>query len=242
MAFRRTRRIARPAAAVAAVVIAALLLVRRGGEPALYPAPPGEPATTVWVVDNGFHTDLVLPADRLRARGGPSGEALTALPATPFVAVGWGDAGFFPTDAPVLARPLDGLRALFGPNNASLIRLEPLTRPPAQAYDGTVLGLRLSEAGFERLARRLDRSFTPAPALARPLPPRPRRGRASASGRPFDARYFESRERFGVLHLCNNWTAELLSAAGPPTRPVLDVLPAGLVFDLVTEGGAQRLR
>jgi hypothetical protein len=186
---------------------------------------------TVWVVDNGFHTDLVIPAERLRARDGVSARALRTLPATPFVTVGWGDSSFFPNAAPVLARPLDGLRALFAPDNASVIRLEPLTRPPAQAYDETVLSLRLSEAGFERLARRLDHSFTPALTMARPLP-----------RRPLDARYFESRERFGVLHLCNDWTAELISAAGPPTRPALDVLSAGLDFDLVAGGGAKRLR
>ena len=231
MTFRRPRRIARPAAAVLAIAIAALLFVRRGGDPALYPAAPGEATVTVWLVDNGFHTDLVLPADRLRARAGASAQALQVLPVTPFVTVGWGDSSFFPNAAPVLARPLDGLRALFAPGNASVIRLEPLTRPPVQAYDETVLSLRLSRAGFERLARRLDHSFTAAPALARPLPKR-----------PFDARYFESRERFGVLHLCNDWTAELVSAAGPPTRPALDVLSGGLDFDLVTEGGAKRVR
>jgi hypothetical protein len=230
MTYRRSRRIARPAAAVTAAAIAALLLVHRG-DSALLPAAPSETAVTVWVVDNGFHTDLVLPADRLRARTGASAQALKALPATPLVAVGWGDARFFPSNAPVLARPLDGLRALFAPANASVIRLEPLTRTPEQAYQATVLSLRLPQAGFERLARRLDHSFTPAVALARPLPKR--------SSAP---RYFESRERFGVLHLCNDWTAELISAAGPPTRPALDVLSPGLDFDLVAEAGAKRLR
>lgn len=234
MTFRRPRKIARTAAAavvIAAAVIAALLLARRGGDPALYPASPDAPSVTVWVVDNGFHSDLVLPAGLLRARGGASAEALKALPATPFVAVGWGDATFFPDAAPVLARPREGLRALFAPDNASVIRIQPLARPPAQTYDETVLRLRLSQAGFERLARRLDGSFTPAPKLAPPLPRRPQ-----------DARYFPSRERFGLLHLCNDWTAELVSAAGVPTRPTLDVLPPGLDLDLATEGGAQRLR
>ena len=35
-----------------------------------------------------------------------------------------------------------------------------------------------------------------------------------------DARFFSSRETFWVGHLCNHWTAELLSAAGLPVRPL----------------------
>jgi Protein of unknown function (DUF2459) len=217
----------------AVVVLAALvfLLVRHPRDPALYPPAPGAEAVDVFVVDNGFHSDLVLPTARLKALGGPSAEALKALPPTPYVTVGWGDAKFFADTSPAQGRLLDGLRALFAPNNLALIRFEPLSRPPEQAYVETVMRLRLSQAGFQRLAARLDHSFTPQVRLAPPLP----------QG-PLDARYFESRERFSLVHLCNHWTGQLISAAGVPTRPLLDTLSGGLDFDLVSGSGARRLR
>ena len=200
-------------------------------DPALYPPAPGAPAVTVWVVDNGFHSDLVLPTERLRARRGASTEALQTLPPAPYVTIGWGDARFFVDTSPVRGRLLDGLRALFAPDNPALIRYEPLTRPPAQAYDETVLELRLSPQGFERLAERLDRSFTPNVRLAPPYP------RAA-----LEPRYFESRERFSLVHLCNDWTGKLLAAAGVPRRPLLDVLSPGLSFDLESGAKAKKLR
>ena len=49
--------------------------------------------------------------------------------------------------------------------------------------------------------------------------------------------YFQSGEGFGLLHLCNHWVGELLGAAGVPTTPVLDTLPAGLVLDLKLRAG-----
>jgi hypothetical protein len=230
MNVRRALAAVRLASAALAVAAAALLLIHHDRDPALFPPPDGG-GVTVYVADNGFHSDLVLPADRLRARQGPMAEVLTALPQTPFVTVGWGDKRFYADPAPVRSRTLDGLRALFRPGNPAVIRVEPLPRPPAQAYDETVLELRLSEAGFERLARRLDQSFTPGLPTTAPFPQR-----------PLDARYFMSREHFSVVHVCNHWTAELLSAAGAPTRPALDTVSAGLVFDLTTEDHARRLR
>lgn len=232
--MRRRRRSPRSALvaalAAAAVALAAPLLVRHPRDPALYPPAPDAPAVTVWVVDNGFHSDLVLPTDQLRALHGPSAEALKALPPVPYVTLGWGDAKFFADTSPVGGRVLDGLRALFAPNNAALIRFEPLRRPPEQAYDEAVLRLRLTPEGFTRLAGRLDRSF----AGAAPTAPMPKR--------PDDPRYFPSRERFSILHLCNHWTGQLLSAAGVPTRPLLDTVSEGLEFDLLHGAGATQTR
>jgi hypothetical protein len=218
-------------AAVAVVFAALVFLVHHPRDPALYPAKPGEPAVTVWVVDNGFHSDLVLPTDDVKALGGPSAEALKTLPAVPYVTVGWGDARFFADTSPAQNRLLDGLRALFAPDNASLIRFEPLSRPPVLAYDETVLELRLSPTGFARLVGRLDRSFASPVSLAAPLP-----------RRADDARYFASRERFSIVHLCNHWTGGLIAAAGAQTRPLLDTFSGGLDYDLVHGAGARRLR
>lgn len=223
------------AVGVLAIVVVSLLLIHRDRNASLFPAADEDPGVSVWVIENGFHSDLVLPAATLRGRTGAMAQALKDMPQTPFVTVGWGDARFYVATIPVAQRPIDGMRALFAPNNPTLLRLEPLSRPPAFVYDETVLQLRLSPAGFERLARRLDQSFALGadlgPDLARPWPTR-----------AFDARYFHSREHFSILHVCNHWTGELLSAAGLPTRPALDTVSGGLVWDLMQEDGARRIR
>jgi hypothetical protein len=42
-------------------LLAALWTLTRSGDPALFPAAPGEPGVTVYLLDNGFHTDLAVP-------------------------------------------------------------------------------------------------------------------------------------------------------------------------------------
>jgi hypothetical protein len=230
MRFKKSLPVLRILAGALLLALAGLLLIHRDQDSGLYPPLEGD-SVTVWVADNGFHSDLVLPTERLRARGGPMAEALKAMPPTPFVAIGWGDAKFFTDSSPAQGRILDGLRALFAPGNPSVVRIDPLNRPPAEAYRETVLELQLSRAGFERLVRHLDRSFT---LTLEPVAPLPKA--------PFDSRYFRSREQFSVLHDCNDWTAQMISAAGAPTRPAVDALSAGLDWDLMTEDGAKRLR
>ena len=156
-------------------------------------------------------------------------DALDHLELAPWVLVGWGDARFYTQTGWSFERIGDGLRALW-PDNPSVLRFTPLDRQPDQAFEHGVLRLELSEAGAEQLLRRLDRSFGTAGGRTIPVPPR------QASG---SATYFQSVERFSVARLCNNWTGELLNAAGVPTMPVLHVLPQGLVWDVRRRSQAQ---
>ncbi len=156
------------------VLAVAALFLPRGGDRAVYPAGPGETAVIVYVIDNGLHSDLVLPTAPLRLRSGAMAEALESLPPTAFVTLGWGDARFFADSSPEAGRLLDGVRALLAPGNVSLIRLESLDRPPQQAYRERVLALSLSARGFDRLAARLAGCARPALSatrLRRPLFP-----------------------------------------------------------------------
>ena len=110
-----------------------------------------------------------------------------------------------------------------------MLRLTPLSRPPDEAFEGGVLRLELSQRGARRLLRRLDRSFR----LRNRRPAEVRSG-----GDQGAARYFMSVERFGLPRLCNNWTGELLDAAGLPGTPMLHLPPQGLLLDLRWRAGA----
>ena len=192
-------------------LIAALWTLTRPGDPALYPPRAGEASVTVYLLDNGFHTDLAAPRAALMAGGGPLAEATASLAPGDWVLVGWGDATFYVDQSPISGRLADGARAFFRPGNASVVMLDPQASDPTRRFRAEDRqALRLSQKGMARLRARVQASLA-TDAAGRP---------ALAAGRTGDdAHFFASRETFWIGHLCNHWTADLLSAAGLPIRP-----------------------
>jgi hypothetical protein len=202
--------------------IAALWTLTRPGDPDLYPARSDEAGVIVYLLDNGFHTDLAVPRAALMDGGGPLAAATAALAPGDWVLVGWGDATFYVDQSPIPGRLADGARAFFRPGNASVVMLDPTAGDPAKRFrPEDRQALRLSAAGIAALSARIEASLA-TDAAGRPVTAAARRGD--------DARFFESRETFWIGHLCNHWTAELLSAAGLPVRP----------FRAVTSGEVMR--
>lgn len=198
--------------------------VRRPADPELWPPGSADERVTVYLVHNGYHSNLVLPRDRLAASGGPSARALASVPAGPWIAVGWGDERFFTESGMNPRRALDGLRALFGPNNPSATMFEPLAAAPDRLWSTGVVRIEVSRAGFAAMTARIDRSLrlangAPVPGPAGPGP---------------QARFFRSVEHFSLLKLCNHWASDVLHAGGLPVRPVMDTWGSALAFDLRT--------
>jgi hypothetical protein len=202
-------------------LIAALWTLTRPGDPALYPAA-DQPSVTVYLLDNGFHADLAVPRAVLAEGGGPLAEATAGLAPGDWVLVGWGDAVFYVDQSPIRDRLPDGARAFFKPGNASVVMLDPQASDPTRRFRAEDRqALRLSSAGMAALRARVQASLA-TDAAGRPITAAARLGD--------DARFFKSRETFWIGHLCNHWTAELLSAAGLPIRP----------FRAVTSGEVMR--
>ena len=193
-------------------LVAALWTLTRPGDPGLYPAARGEATVTVYLLDNGFHTDLAVPRAALIEGGGPLAEATAGLGPGDWVLVGWGDATFYVDQSPISGRLADGARAFFRPGgNASVVMLDPEASDPARRFRAEDRqALRLSRAGMAALRARVQVSLA-TDAAGRPVVAARRAGD--------DARFFRSRESFWIGHLCTHWTAELLSAAGLPIRP-----------------------
>lgn len=217
-----------------AVVLALLLAVfgvRLPGNPALWPPPEGGDRVTVYLVDNGYHSNLVFPRARMAARDGPSARAVAGLAPGDWVSVGWGDERFFTETGFDFRRAMDGLRALFAPGNPSVTMFEPMERPPDRIWRTGVVRFEVSEAGFEAMAARIDRSLRVEGGALLPGP----------RGEVPQARFYKSTETFSVLKLCNHWAAGVLNAGGLPVRPVLDTWGSGLAFDLKTGALKRRI-
>ena len=222
MAVKRPGR--RRPAPVVGVAVAFLLLLTlataRPGDASLYPPAPAD-AVTVYLVDNGYHTDLALP--RAALAGHRSGLAAGQASQRPWVLIGFGDARYFMDSGMSAGRALDGLGALLGMGHQAAIRFDGLPDAPDKVYAGGVRPIRISKAGLAQTILRIDRALSAA-ADGGPV-------QIMAPHEPQSA-YFRSPERFSLAHLCNHWTGELLSAAGLPTTPVLDTTPATLKLDL----------
>jgi uncharacterized protein (TIGR02117 family) len=210
------------------ILIAVVVITARPGDRRLYPAPADAPVTTVFLIDNGFHSDLVVPRAAFGTGSRVVGEAVAATTDKPWIVIGWGDARFYTEDGFSSARVADALRSLFAPGNPSVVRLEGLARSPDRIWREGVRPIRLSNAGLQRLLAHIGESLVmdgdghPAPAMGAAVD---------------DVRFFRSTESFSLIHLCNHWTALNLNAAGLPVAPVIDTMPAGLVFDLKARAG-----
>lgn len=191
--------------------VAALWTLTRPGDPTLYPAALDEAGVSVYLLDNGFHTDLAVPRAALMNGGGVLAEATAGLAPGDWVLVGWGDATFYVDQSPISGRLADGARAFFRPGNASVVMLDPVTADPAKRFrPEDRQALTLSAGGMAALRARVQASLA-TDAAGHPI---------TAAARPGDdARFFASRETFWFGRLCNHWTADLLSAAGLPIRP-----------------------
>jgi len=209
------------AGAVAISVLLLTLATAKGGDPALYPARPGQ-GVTVYLIDNGWHSDIAVPTAAIEARGDALAAAARQTSSAPWTLIGWGDAGFYEASSPALSRIPDGLAALLG-GRPTVVHLEGAFAAPDRTWGRGVRPITLSRAGLTALLARTGRSLARGPGGAPVMAP---------IRRVRDEAFFASGERFSLLHLCNHWTAELLNAAGLPVTPLLDGLPVGLALDL----------
>jgi uncharacterized protein (TIGR02117 family) len=216
-----------PVAAIAVLLLIVLTLATaRSADPKLYPPRPAD-AQAVWLIDNGFHTDLALPRAAIIAHGGPLAAAAAATSPDDWIMIGWGDARFYEATTPWQGRLGDAARAALG-GRPTTVHLEGVPTRPDLAWASGVHRIALSSAGLAALLARVDRSLALDKSGA-PIPqPVPRQ--------PGEA-FFASGEGFDGFHDCNEWTADLLAVAGLPTTPVLDAVPAGLWLDLKLRAG-----
>ncbi len=176
----------------------------------LYPPGTGEPYKTVYVVDHGLHTAVVVErADIPQGMWPPNND----YAAFKYAEVGWGPDEIF--QAPNLSVGLI-LKALFWPNRTVLL-LDGYSGMPAQRSGpkDTVIEVKLSTNGFERLCDYVQRTHA-----------------LDAKGRPIylGRNFYQARGTYWVLNNCDNWTASALRRAGCPITPTCCFTSGPLFF------------
>lgn len=181
---------------------------------AMTPAPPphfasAHPEVPVGVLDEGWHTGLVLPAGAL----GPSLAPLRQwFPEATYLAFGWGNRDFYMTPRPGSGTALS---ALFP--SSSVVYVRGLPDAPHAALPSAVELRWLCASAAE--AWRLD-------AYLGAYLQRGEGGRliSVGPGPSPGSRFFASPGTYGAFHTCNTWTIAGLEFAGLP------VSARGVVF------------
>jgi uncharacterized protein (TIGR02117 family) len=160
---------------------------------------PGD-GVTIWVEDNGIHTGLVMPKHAAGidwTADFPAADlADPRYAANGYVAVGWGERGFFlGTPRWRDVRPGVLLHAALG-STATLLHVEHIARPAGGADSRAVV---LRPAEYRRLAIAIRAS---------------RRSGAALSGYGAYDVFYPGTGRYDALHTCNAWTGDVLAAAG----------------------------
>ncbi len=175
--------------------------------------PENRPLIPVAVLNNGAHTDFLLPAIITPFKGTPVSwpdifpvpPKLTADPARLYVYIGWGEREFYihtPTWKDTRLTLL--LRAAAGASSALHVEYSP--PPDLSGLKDDCVILYLTAAQYARLAQ-----FISATAR-RGADGRALRIDAPGYG-PYDA-FYEANGLFSALNTCNTWAARALHASG----------------------------
>ncbi|WP_460577721.1 TIGR02117 family protein [Hymenobacter coalescens] len=162
----------------------------------------------IFVVSNGFHTEVVLPLreprtgqDWLQRLGQPAWPA--QFGGFEYVGFGWGNEQFYlqsyggqlPKAGTILRAVLPG---------RTLVHVDFYRRAPQAGTH--VVPLRISVAEYQRLTAYVEQSFAPDSAGRWQL--------RNAAGYSSDDFFFRARGHYHALRTCNDWTNQGLGRAG----------------------------
>ena len=188
----------------------------------------GLEASTIEVIDHGWHTDLALPADGLTGR---LAVFRRIFPGVRVLVVGFGRRTFMMAPVTSVADLLVGPF----PGRGAILAIG-LDADPVLAYaDGTVARLHLDAVARGRLdafvwrTLALDRAGAPLAIGPGPYP---------------GSVFYATTRGYSGVETCNTWTAQASRAAGLPVSATLDVFASQTMSRLapISRGGLCRIR
>ncbi len=188
------------------------------------PSPPactaGPEAPLVWIVDYGWHTELVVPADQAT---GQLDLFRRMFPGARTLSFGFGKTSFM-----TRAHPGFGDFVLGAIPGDGTVRVIPLNAEPGQIYTSPVTRVALSPSEWDALAGFLWRSFRHGPG-GNPIP--------IAANDETGGRFFQASPGYSLAYTCNAWTVDALKQAGLPI-PGHAVLASGAMGEVARLQGA----
>jgi len=173
----------------------------------------------VYVIGNGWHVGLLLPAEGINALV-PSLRA--RFPKAGSYEIGWGDMGFYQARDVTASMALEALFASKG----SLLHVVGVPGPLlALSGEPNVAMTCVSTDAYQRMAQRIAQTF----ALGKDGKPV-----SMGPGIYGDSHFYKANGEYSLINTCNRWTAEVLQVGGVPISPRVS-LTAGSVLNAVRD-------
>ena len=176
--------------------LTAALLLTACGAPTLPICDPVPPQLQAWVVNYGFHTEIVIPATQLDGTLAPF-RAL--FPAARTISFGFGKTSFFILSDPGLLDFASGMI----PGRAS-IRVIPLRDEPQNLYKSQITRIPLTQVEWSHLESFITDAFVRTSSGA----PVPASGDDGTGGR-----FYAATSGYSLAYTCNAWTVDALNHA-----------------------------
>lgn len=171
---------------------------------------------TVYIVNHGLHTGIVLPKQDAAPYMHPFNDFKSAR----YLEIGWGDETYYQTDPNTLWM---GIKALFWPTD-SVLHLAALQTDPISYFSkNEVIQLKLSKTGFIRLVRFIHNSFA--------LNEKKQIIRLG-SGLYGTSRFYRAEGKFHLFNNCNTWSARAIGSSGFPINPNYIFTAGDLIYQL----------
>ncbi len=169
---------------------------------------------TIYLVSHGWHAGIVVRRSDIADDTWP---ILADFPDTQYLELGWGDEDFYKTPDP---HPGLILKAALLPT-ASVLHVVGFDDAVEKYFPRSeIIQIKLSAAGFQKLARSIGDSFARnAAGNADYLEP----------GLYGNSRFYLSRERYHLFNTCNVWVARQLRRAGLSISPAGSIRVEGLM-------------
>jgi hypothetical protein len=188
--------------------------------------PTSRPDEVAWLVDQGWHTAIGLPARQIR---GPLSVFRQVFPGADTLMFGFGKRTFITAKVESFSELLMG--PIPGPGAIQVIGLR--SGPDAAYRPGQVTRLSLQPLQADRLSAfvwdQIGKTRNGQPRLISP-------------GLFPGSLFYASSRGYGLAYTCNTWSAQALQTAGLRVEPEAVMLPGGLLDQVARLGDACLMR
>lgn len=178
-----------------------LILAGCAGAPRRADLPAAPTPHTIYVVQYGWHTALLLDGASALAH---SKKLAADFHDSRYLLVGWGDGEYFVSEHAPWSK---AVKALVASDYPALQVGERSSNPPLGAQARDTVALAISERGYQQLVDYIDRSMA-ADADGKPI----------YLGNPAEHpdRFYRATGNYSVFNNCNSWISDALRSAGLP--------------------------